>query len=161
MKILMSFFLIFQASIITAQIYKVQKSWAFITEAMPGTVMANENRTPITPQPIVNRFIYLETNYKGTLKVDTVILNDFSYKASVAVAAAGRHKAGVIYTNGKPFYIMPKKGNKLWRVDLQAINTNMPGYGKLKKLIVSGKLGTVAFIQSFTQEVQLTGPEYN
>jgi hypothetical protein len=144
-----------------SQTNKIQKAWAFITESMPGMAMADENGNTINPQPVIQRFIYIETNYKTAPKVDTVIVNGVAYKSAFTAVSDAKHKAGLMYTSSNPVYIIPKKGNKLWRIDLQAADNSMPVYGKLKKIIVKGKLGATTFNCSITQEQRLAGPEYN
>lgn len=147
---------------LTAQTYKIQKAWAFVTESMPGRAMQDENGNTINPTPIIKHVIFIETNYKGAVKTDTVWYNDKLYKAQPFLITDAKHNAGIIYSNGKPFYITPKKGNKLWRIDVEPVaEKNILAAGSVKKIMCKGKLGNTAFKQSITAEVRLTGPEYN
>ncbi len=147
---------------LTAQVSKIQKAWAFVTESMPGRAMQDENGNTITPQPISQRFIFIETNYKGTIKTDSVWYNDKLYKAQAVLIKEAKHNAGVIYTNGNPFYITPKKGNKLWRIDVEpATGQTVIAAGSVKKITIKGNLGAAIFKQNITAEVRLVGPEYN
>lgn len=147
---------------LTAQIYKIQKAWAFVTESMPGRAMQDENGNTINPTPIIQHVIFIETNYKGAVKTDSVWYNDKLYKAQPVLITEAKHNAGIIYSNGKPLYITPKKGNKLWRIDVEAVAEKyILTAGTVKKIIVKGKLGNTTFKQSITAEVRLTGPEYN
>jgi hypothetical protein len=67
-----------------------------------------------------------------------------------------------MYTDGKPVFISPKKGNRLWRVDLQpATPQKITAAGTVNKIIVKGKLGNNRFTQTITAETRLNGPEYN
>lgn len=163
MKKIASLLLLFFVTLFTkAQVYKIQKAWAFVTESMPGRVMQDENGNTITPTPITERFIFVETNYKGNIKADSVWYNDKLYKAEAVLIKETKHHAGVIYTNGNPFYIIPKKGNKLWRIDVQPANEQtIITAGVVKKIILKGRLGNTGFKQNISAEVRLTGPEYN
>lgn len=145
---------------VNAQTYKIQKAWAFVTESMPGRVMADEQGHTITPQPKMERFIYIETNYKNQPKIDTVIYNTAAYKATLSAVKQTKHQAGIIYADGKAVYITVKKGNKLWRIDLEPLNETPLPAGAVKKIALKGKLGNTSFKQTLYTETRLTGPEY-
>lgn len=145
----------------TAQTYKIQKALAFVTESMPGRVMQDESGNTITPQPITERFIYIETNCKTPVTADTVWYNGRLYKTTATLITQAKHQAGINYTDGKPIFITPKKGNKLWRIDVQPAAPQTFAAGTVKKIIVKGKLCGNSFKQTITTETRLNGPEYN
>jgi hypothetical protein len=161
MKKTVSVFLFLAAMIaVNAQTYKIQKAWAFVTESMPGRVMADEHGHTITPQPKIERFIYIETNYRNQPKIDSVIYNTAVYKATLTAVKQTKHQAGIIFADGKAVYINVKKGNKLWRIDVEALKeTPLPG-GAVKKITLKGKLGATSFKQVLYSETRLAGPEY-
>lgn len=147
---------------LTAQTYKIQKAWAFVTESMPGRVMQDESGNTITPQPIMQRFIYIETNSKSPVTADTVWYNGTLYTANATLITQAKHQAGITYADGKPVFISPKKGNRLWRIDVQpATPQKLTAAGTVKKIIVKGKLCGNSFKQTITTETRLNGPEYN
>lgn len=161
-KIITAALLIFTAAAATAQTYKIQKAWAFVTESMPGRAMQDESGNTITPQPIIERFIYIETNYKTTIQADSAWYNGRLYKTTATLINEVKHKAGITYTNGKPVFITPKKGNKLWRINVQPLTQNaVTAAGSVKKIILKGRLGSNVFKQTIITETRLTGPEYN
>lgn len=143
-----------------AQTYKIQKAWAFVTESMPGRAMADEQGHAITPQPKIERFIYIETNYKNQPKIDSVIYNTAVYKATLTAVKQTKHQAGIIFADGKAVYINVKKGNKLWRIDLEPLSETPLPSGAVKKITLKGKLGATSFKQVLYSETRLTGPEY-
>jgi hypothetical protein len=146
----------------TAQTYKIQKAWAFVTESMPGRVMQDESGNTINPQPIIQRFIYIETNSKNPITADSVWYNGTLYTTTATLITQAKHQAGIIYTDGKPVFISPKKGNRLWRIDVQpATPQKFTAAATVKKIIVKGKLGNNRFTQTITAETRLNGPEYN
>lgn len=160
-KIITAAVLILTTVYTTAQTYKIQKAWAFVTESMPGRVMQDESGNTITPQPIMQRFIYIETNCKNPITADSVWYNGRLYKTTATLITHSKHQAGINYTDGKPIFITPKKGNKLWRIDVQPAAPQTFAAGTVKKIIVKGKLCGNSFKQTITTETRLNGPEYN
>lgn len=142
-----------------AQVYKIQKVWAVVTESAPGRVMTDENGKEVKPTPIMERFIYIETNYKTEPKIETVLYNGKTYQSSISAVTDIKHLAGSIYSNGKPFYITPKKGNKLWRISITSGETVLRS-NEAKLITIRGKLGNSSFKQTLYTETRLTGPEY-
>ena len=141
----------------SAQGYKIVKAWAFVTESAPGRVMKDDDGKEMKPAGITERFIYIETNYKGAPKADAVLYNGKSFAVSIVPVNEAKHLAGSIYSNGKPSYIIPKKGNKLWK--LVITDTGMPT-NTAKIITVKGKLGNSSFKQTLYTETRLNGPEY-
>lgn len=161
-KIITAVLLIFTTAAAMSQTYKIQKAWAFVTESMPGRAMQDESGNTITPQPIMQRFIYIETNSKSPITADSVWYNGTLYTANATLITQAKHQAGIMYTDGKPVFISPKKGNRLWRIDVQpATPQKFTVAGIVKKIIVKGKLGNNRFTQTITAETRLNGPEYN
>lgn len=149
--------IVFSAS---AQSYKIQKAWAFVTESMPGVrPMTDENGKEIKPTPIIERFIFIETNYKAEPKIESVLYDGKQYQSTISVINEKKCQAGSIYSNGKPFYITPKKGNKLWRIVITT-DAAMPASNEVKLITLKGKLGNSSFKQTLYSETRLTGPEY-
>lgn len=159
MKILFTIVLMMTAFVTEAQVYKIQKVWAFVTESSPGRVMTDENGKEMKPTPMVERFLYIETNYKAAPQIEAVLYNGKTYQSSVTAVNDAKHLAGSIYSNGKPFYITPKKGNKLWRISITA-NENLLRSNAVKLITLKGKLGNSSFKQTLYTETRLTGPEY-
>ena len=159
MKRWLPFFLWLIAVTANAQTYKIQKAWAFKTESMPGMVMQDDNGNAINPTPIVERFIYIETNYKSQPKINAVLYNSTIYTATLTAVKEAKHQAGVTYNGNKPFFITPKKGNTLWRISMQPANST-PAPLSIKIISIKGKLGNSSFKQVLYTEIQLTGPEY-
>ena len=141
----------------SAQGYKIVKAWAFVTESAPGRVMKDDDGKEVKPAAMVERFIYIETNYKGAPKMDPVLYNGKSFTVSPVAVNETKHQAGIIYSSGKPYYIIPKKGNKLWK--LVVADTGMPA-NTPKIITIKGKLGNSSFKQTLYTETRLNGPEY-
>ncbi len=160
MKFLFTFFLMGAAVVANAQVYKVQKMWAFVTESMPGArPMTDENGKEIKPTSIIVRFIFIETNYKAEPKIESVLYDGKQYRSTINAVTGKKCQAGSIYSNGKPFFITPKKGNKLWRIVVIA-DAEMPASNEVKLITIKGKLGKSSFKQTLYNETRLAGPEY-
>ncbi len=144
-----------------AQTYRIQKAQAFYTVTIPGMAMSDENGNRINPQPIINRFIYLECKYSGKPKIDSVFYNSIFFKASLADKEETALKIGIKNTTGYPVTLNPKKGNHIWKVYLE----QQQGTGKalaqetIKKIVVKGKLDKIKFSYSITEETQLSVPD--
>jgi len=146
---------------INAQSYKIQKAWAFITNTLPGRAMTDEDGRRSRPEPIAERFIYIETNYKGQPKIDSLWYNNIYCTATITAVTELKHKAGVRFADGTPVYIVPKKRNKLWRLQVQPLNSTAIKQADVKKIFVKGKLGNTSFKQQLAGEVELAGQERN
>lgn len=157
MKILFTIALAITAFVTQAQVYKIQRAWAFVTESAPGRIMKDDDGKEIKPAAIVERFIYIETNYKAVPVIAAVLYNGKSFAANPVAVNEAKHQAGIGYSNGKPFYITPKKGNKLWKLVLEG--TGIPA-NTAKLITIKGKLGSSSFKQTLYTEIRLSGPEY-
>ena len=139
--------------------YRVQKAQAFFTAAMPGMAMQDENGNTINPQPIIERFIYIECRFTGKPVIDTIFYNSISFKALVANKEESTTIIGVNANNGKTINLLPKKGNKIWRVDLQQITDTTLTHQAVKKISIKGKLGKIKFSYALNAETQLATPD--
>ena len=143
-----------------AQSYKIQKAWAFVTESMPGArPMTDDNGKEIKPTPIIERFIFIETNYKAEPKIESVLYDGKQYRSTISVINEKKWQAGSIYSNGKLFYITPKQGNELSRTVITT-DAGRPAGNEVKSITLKGKLGNSSFKQTLYSETRLTGPEY-
>ena len=59
-----------------AQNYKIQKAYAFVSSFTPGRAQTDEDGRRMNPGQITERFIYLETNFKGKPEIDSVLYNN-------------------------------------------------------------------------------------
>jgi hypothetical protein len=159
-KIIGLFLLMLLFSTAKAQGYRIQKAQAFYTITIPGMARSDENGNTINPEPVVNRFIYIECKYNGKPKIDSVFYNGTMFKASVADKEETVLKIGVKNNDGYPVVFSPKKGNHIWKVYLE-----QQGAGKalaheaVKKIVVKGKLDKVKFSYVITEETQLSVPD--
>ncbi len=143
----------------SAQTYRVQKAQAFFTSSMPGHVMTDEQGNRINPLPIIDRLIFLETNYPGRPAIDTVWYNDMVFLASVADKEETSMNIGVKKNNGLPVKLNPKKGNHIWRIGLQQTGVNTLSPEAVKKIRIRGKLGKTGFSNLLNTETELSAPD--
>jgi len=145
----------------SAQTYKIKKARAFITESAPGTIMSDDNGNPIGPRLILERSIYIECNYKGKPQIDSVFYNGILFIANVADEETGSITVGKKRYSGQPVRIVPKKGNHIWKIDLQQSSGDELTFGKVKKIVIKGRLGKTGFRYTLTRETELaTQPRY-
>jgi hypothetical protein len=143
-----------------AQTYRIQKAQAFFTVTIPGMARSDENGNRINPEPVINRFIYLECKYNGKPKIDSVFYNGTLFKASVADKEETVLKIGVKNNDGYPMVFTPKKGNHIWKVYLEQQGTGKAlAHEAVKKIVVKGKLDKVKFSYGITEEIQLSVPD--
>lgn len=139
--------------------YRVQKAQAFFTVSTPGMAMKDENGNTINPVPTIERFIYIECRFNGKPKIDSVFYNGILLMSSVADKEEVAAKVGIRADNGNPVNFISKKGNKIWRIDLQQLNGNTLNHEALKRIIIKGKLAKIKFIYTLTAETELTTPD--
>ncbi|MBK7374354.1 MAG: hypothetical protein IPJ02_01915 [Chitinophagaceae bacterium] len=98
---------------------KFSKAYAYFTVSMPGTQMVDEKGNPVPPVPVIERFIYIETTGPAIPKVVFVRYDTLLMKATVARIEGNTSSPGNNPENYKPVILKAKKGNHLWRIDLQ------------------------------------------
>ena len=141
-----------------AQHFKILKAYAFVSSFTPGRAQTDEDGRRINPGPVTERVIYLETNYKGTPVIDSVMYNSEFFTGTITAIKEARYNAGIKKANGQAVIIVPKKGNYIWRLDLQKVNDNKPEHEAVKKITIKGKLGKFKFSYPLTAETALKTP---
>jgi hypothetical protein len=143
-----------------AQSFKIYKGAAFFTASMPGMARKDENGKLIKPQPVMNRCIYVETNYKGKLKIDSVLYNN-SFFTTTAEEIKEAYQVGEKVENRQPVSLIPKKTNRLWKLTLKEGKGVYVKHVDVKKITVKGKMGNTNFTYVITSETELYLPESN
>ena len=128
-----------------AQVYRIQKVQAFFTVSIPGMPMADVNGNTIDPQPIVERFIYVECRFNGKPKIDSVFYNGIFFVATVANKEELQQKIGVKKDTEMPVLLTKKKGNHLWRIDLVQVSGSTLQHNLVKKITIKGRLDKIKF----------------
>jgi hypothetical protein len=143
-----------------AQTYRIQKAWAFYTVTIPGMAMRDENGNRINPEPVINRFIYIECRYNAKPKIDSVYYNTILFAASVADKEESIQKIGVRNNDGQPVMINSKKGNHVWKITLtQQGDDKGLTHEAIKKITIKGRLDKVKFSHFVNEEIQLSVPD--
>jgi hypothetical protein len=143
-----------------AQTYRIQKAQAFYTVTIPGMARSDENGNRINPEPVINRFIYVECRYNGKPNIDSVFYNSTLFKASVADKEETILKIGVNNDTGYPVILNPKKGTHIWKVYLEQQGASKAlAHEAVKKIVVKGKLSKVKFAYIIAEEIQLSVPD--
>jgi hypothetical protein len=150
---------VFLCSSCNAQIYRIQKAQAFYTVSFPGMAMKDENGNTINPEPIIDRFIYIECRFNGKPKIDSVFYNGILFTAAVAGKAETAATIGIKNENGSPVKFIPKKGNKVWKIYLTQASGNTLPHEAVKKIIIKGSLDKIKFTTAIYLETQLTTPD--
>jgi nitrogen fixation protein FixH len=143
-----------------AQNYRIQNARAFYTVTIPGMARSDENGNTINPEPVINRFIYMECKYNSKPKIDSVFYNGILFKASIADKEDTVLKIGIKNDTGYPVIFNPKKGNHIWKVYLEQQGTGKAlAHDTIKKIIIKGRLDKVKFNYVITEEIQLSVPD--
>jgi hypothetical protein len=142
-----------------AQIYRIQKAQAFYTLSFPGMAMKDENGNTINPEPIIDRFIYIECRFNGKPKIDSVFYNGILFTAAVADKAETAATIGIKNENGSPVKFNPKKGNKVWKIYLTQASGNTLPHEAVKKIVIKGRLDKIKFTTAINLETQLSTPD--
>jgi hypothetical protein len=142
-----------------AQLSRIQKAQAFFTVSIPGIPLADEQGNRINPEPIVERFIYLECKTKGRPAIDSVWYNGILFNATVADKEEKQSNIGIKKSNGKPVLLNTKKGNHSWRIDLSQAGGKTLQHESVKKILIKGKLDKTKFSYTITNETELSTPD--
>jgi hypothetical protein len=154
-NIFISLFLLVPVLIAGAQTTcNIKKAYAFYTVSMPGMQMADENGNPIDPKPDIRRFIYIEWSGIKDPQIETVLYNNKPLPATITPVKGNTVIPGDNYGNNKDYKISSKKGNSLWRIELQPeADNSTPGQG-CKNIIIKTK-GTKVCSFKLIKETQL------
>ncbi|MEO6252675.1 MAG: hypothetical protein ABIO79_05190 [Ferruginibacter sp.] len=139
----------------------IKKAYAFYSVSIPGAQMTDENGNPIPPKVDILRFIYFEWIGTGKPKIEMVSYNNMAFTATL-VAIKGRSVIpGREFSESNNFRITAKKGNTLWKIELQSMDGNsMPGED-CKNIIIKTRLKGKSCSIKLTKEMQLVSmPRY-
>jgi hypothetical protein len=139
--------------------YTVQKAQAFFTVSIPGIPLTDENGNRVNPEPVVERFIYLECKFSGKPKVDSVLYNGIWFAPSVADKEEMASNIGIRKDKGIPVLLKPKKGNHTWRIDLVQPGGKILQHESVKKILIKGKLDKTKFNYTIYTETELSSPD--
>jgi len=142
-----------------AQTNAIQKAWAFYTISLPGREQTDLDGKNIKPQPVIERFIYIETNSKNKPAIDSVLYNSVLFITTIDSIKEKKITAGINAATGKPVVISPKKGNRVWMISLQQANGMVIAHEQLKKIVLKCRLGKASIKQVIANETQLTTPD--
>ena len=133
----------------------INKAYAFYTVSVPGAQMADENGNPIDPKVDIGRFIYIECF--GTIRpeIKTVLYNNKALSATLTAVKGRTVIPGSELSENNNSKITSKKGNSLWKIELQAEgNNSMPGQD-CKNIIIKIKVKGKTCSFTLLKETQL------
>lgn len=108
----------------------IKKAYAYYTVSIPGMQMSDENGNPIPPKIDITRFIYLEGVGTAKPQISTVLYNNKSLRITVVAVKNKTVVPGKELSENNNFKIISKKGNSLWKIELQPQGDSiMPGAG--------------------------------
>jgi len=130
-----------------AQNCNIKNAYAFYTVTMPGMQMADEHGNPIPVKPSISRFIYVEWSGTTMPVIDVVLYNNKALPATLTAVKGSTVIPGTEMTDNRKHKISAKKGNKLWKIELQpAGDEAMPATGCKNILIkIKGKAKACSF----------------
>jgi hypothetical protein len=150
--------LLVTASICAAQTNcNIKNAYAFYTVSVPGAQMSDDNGNPIPPKVDIVRFIYIELGGTAKPQIKTVLYNNKTLSATLTAVKGRTVVPGSELSENNNFKITCKKGNSLWKIELQPQGDNsMPEQG-CKNIIIKNKTCSFKLIK----EIQLaTLPRY-
>ncbi len=99
----------------------IYKAYAYFTVSIPGAQMVDDNGRRIPPVPNVERFIYLECTGKKKPAIGSITYNSILFKATITDVSANSIKVGKRNLDEKEILLKPKKGNRVWKLELQPV----------------------------------------
>lgn len=89
--------------------------------------------------PNIERFIYVESVGTKIPVVESVLFNNAAFKITLTRINGSRVVAGKNTTNGQDFILTTKKGNTLWKIELQPADENKIVMQGCKNIIIKSK----------------------
>jgi len=142
-----------------AQSSGIQKASAYIKVSIPGMIIRDENGNDIKPEPIIERFIYLECRSAGKPSIDSVFYNGILFIASITETGKTIVDVGVKKKNGLPVKLSSKKGNHIWKIELQQSTGKPLPHELVKNIIIKGMLDKKKFCYTVHTETELSTPD--
>jgi hypothetical protein len=130
----------------------VQSTYAFFRTFIPGNLPVDDNGNPLRgPYPV--RIIYIETRGPATPQIESVQHGDNMFSASVFAEEKVPVVVGIGKASGKTVVINPRKGHKLWRIELTP--TTEMRRSASNKITVTGMLSGKKFTRIISKETEL------
>lgn len=130
----------------------IQNTYAFFRIFIPGNLPVDDNGNPLRGTYPV-RIIYIETRGPATPDIESVQHGDNMFDASVFAEEKVPVVVGTSKSTGKNVIITPRKGNKLWRVELTP-TTEMRRSAN-NNITIMGKLSGKRFTRVISKETEL------
>jgi hypothetical protein len=139
----------------------IKKAYAFYTVSVPGAQMVDENGNPIPPKVDILRFIYFEWTGSSLPKIEMVSYNNRAYTATLVQVKERSVVPGSEYSENNQFRITAKKGNTLWKIELQPKDANSIPKQDCRNIVIKTRLKGKLCTIKLTTEMQLVAmPRY-
>ena len=118
----------------------IKRAYAFYSSSLPGAQMVDENGNPVPPKPIINRFIYVESSGTTMPDIKTVLYGNMQLVFSLVKIKDKTVSVGNGYDKNKDVIIAAKKGNTLWKIDLQPMAEKAIPETNCKSIIIKSRI---------------------
>lgn len=98
----------------------IKKGYAFYTVSHAGIAVSDENGNTINPEPVINRFIYIEWSGSKKPKIENVTYDKKLYRAGITAVKGNSVFPGDDIGNNKDYKISAKKNNSIWKIEIQS-----------------------------------------
>jgi hypothetical protein len=136
--------------------YGIRRTDAFFTEHMPGNIRVDDNGQPVFHGPDTITTIYIETT-GSPIKWIAAWKDGKSFSVIATAINERPFEVGVNKINNKKIILKPRKGNKLWLLQLEKKETSSKPPVKTKRgeIILQGRSGGKLFIQKINSQTEL------
>ena len=134
----------------------IKKAYAFYTVTVAGTAMADENGNTINPEPVINRFIYIEWSGKKKPVIENVMYAKMTYAAGISAVTGKSVIPGDNIGNNKEHKIFANKSNSIWKIEIHQSADNKNTEQGCKNIIIKLKGTDKTCEYKLTKETQLT-----
>lgn len=117
----------------------ISKAYAYFTMTIPGAQMVDENGNPVPPVPNVDRVIYLDWKGAGGPVVQSVSYNNISMTATITRIEGSTTLVGKKQVDQKDILVKVKKGNTIWKLQLQRVDDKPQEPGVCKNISIKIK----------------------
>jgi hypothetical protein len=139
----------------------IQKAYAFYSVSIPGAQMVDENGNPVPPKPNIERFIYFEWTGSSKPKIEMVLYNNKGLSATLVPVKGSSVVPGSEFSESNTFKIVAKKGDTLWKIELQPGDGNSMPAQDCKNIIINTRLkGKLCSLKLMNERQLVSMPRY-
>ena len=140
---------------------KIQRAYAFYSITIPGMAMQDDKGNTIDPIATIDRSIFVESPGTKMPDIRSVSYNKILYKAVIKKLDENAVQVGTNAETEKEIVLSAKKGNSLWKLELQLMKDTDKAPKDVKHIIIQGRYNKRPYSFNLYNETKLASlPRY-